>query len=146
MLGVVVTSFSLYNLTGRLSPFHGAALISAITIAVGMWTVLRRRPRVNWIEAHATWMAWSYLGLCGAAVAESLTRVAMPVLQRQGVLDGRWGLFWTLVAVGSASVFIVGGPMIRRKLPASVAKTPAAMRAEREALEPTTHREEPELA
>ena len=131
MVGVVATSFSLFNLTGQFTPFHGAALVAAITLVGGMWTALGRRPGTHWIHAHAIWMAWSYTGLCAAFVAESMTRFAMPILAERGVLDGRWGLFWTLVAFGSVGTMAVGGLVMRRFLPASVAAAPAAMRADR---------------
>lgn len=131
MIGVVATSFSMYGLTGHVTPFHGAALVAAITLAGGMWTVLRRRPRADWIRAHAMWMAWSYIGLCAALVAESMTRFAMPALQARGVLAGRWALFWSLVVVGSVAVIETGKRLIRSHLDASVAGAPAAMREDR---------------
>lgn len=131
MVGVVATSFSMFQLTGRITAFHGAALVAAITLVGGMSTALGRRPKKLWIQAHAAWMAWSYTGLCAALVAESLTRYAMPILEARGVLDDRWGLFWTLVAFGSGGVFFVGAMLMRRYMPASLAATPAAMRADR---------------
>ncbi len=132
MVGVVATSFALFNLTGSLTLFHGAALVAGVTLVGGMWAALGRRPRKGWIHAHATWMAWSYTGLCAAFVAESMTRFVMPPLAARGVLEGRWGLFWTLVAIGSFGTFAIGALLIRRHLLASVASTPAAMRADRD--------------
>lgn len=134
MVGVVATSFAMYNLTGRLTPFHLAALVGGVTIGAGLWTVLGRRPKKHWIEAHATWMSWSYVGLVAALIAESLTRFAMPALA--GVLErsSMWPAFWTLVAVGSFGTFAVGAWVIRRRLPDAVRSTPAAIRREREEL------------
>lgn len=135
MVGVVATSFAMYGLTGGVSPFHVAALIAGITVAAGVWTVLARRPKKNWITAHATWMAWSYVGLLAALVAETLTRFVMPILQ--GVLERNalWPAFWTLVAVGSFGTLGLGARLIRSRLPRVIEATPAAMRRERRALE-----------
>ena len=134
MTGVVATSLSLYRLTGRVTPFHLAAVVAGGTLLAGMWSVLLRRPKKGWIHAHATWMAWSYVGLLAALVAESLTRFAMPALA--GVLErgALWPVFWTLVALGSVATFGAGAWLIRTRLPATVGATPAAMRREREEL------------
>jgi uncharacterized membrane protein len=134
MIGVIATSFAMFNLTGRLIPFHLAALAAAVGIGGGMWTVLRRRPKRHWIQAHATWMAWSYVGLMAAFVAESLTRFVMPALAETLGERGLWPLFWGLVIAGSGLTGLVGALWIRRALPVAVAATPAAMRRERDAL------------
>ena len=131
MIGVVVTALALYNLTGRATPFHFAAVIAGGTVLAGMWTVLRRRPKKAWIGVHATWMAWSYVGLLAAFVAESLTRFVMPAGAQ--ALDGNALLpaFWTLVALGSAATIGAGAWWIGARLPATVAATSAAIRLER---------------
>ena len=74
MAGVIGTAFAMYNLPGRVTPFHVAALVAGVTLFGGMWTVLRRQPKKYWIDAHVRGMAWSYVGLTAALVAESLTR------------------------------------------------------------------------
>ena len=129
---VVITSFAMFNLTGRFTPFHLAAVIGGGTLLGGMYSVLWRRPRKEWIEAHATWMAWSYVGLMAAFSAETLTRFVLPrmagVLTEQNV----WWAFWGVVALGSFGAGAVGWWLIRTRLAASVAGTPAAMRRERE--------------
>ena len=112
-------------------PFHFAALVAAFTVAGGMWTVLRRRPKKTWIEAHATWMAWSYVGLSAALVAESLTRFVMPVVAERLSAGSLWPAFWGLVIVGSVGVFAIGTRLIRTRLPASIDGAPVAMRRER---------------
>ncbi len=135
MVGVVATALSLYNLTGRLTPFHFFAVVAGATVAAGLWSVLSRRPKKVWIEAHANWMAWSYVGLLAAFVAESLTRFAMPLLAGTLERNALWPAFWILVAVGSAATIGVGAYAIRRRLPGAVASTPAAMRRERQGLD-----------
>lgn len=134
ILLVVVTAFSLYNLTGRLTPFHFAAVAGGVTVLGGMWTVLRRVPRKQWIEAHATWMAWSYVGLMAAFTAETLTRFVMPRLEGFLEINALWSAFWIVVAVGSFGAGAVGWWLIRTRLPGAIASTPSAIRREREEL------------
>ena len=135
MLSTVVTSLFLYRMTGRAGPFHVAAVIGGLTLIAGMWSVLGRVPKKNWIEAHATWMAWSYVGLMAAFVAETLSRFAMPMLVDYLQANSLVGAFWGIVAVGSFSAGAAGWWLIKTRLPGAVAATPAAMRAEREELQ-----------
>jgi len=83
------------------------------------------------MEAHATWMSWSYVGLLAAFAAESLTRFVMP--QIAGTLEEHelWGAFWGLVGLASFAVAAVGGQVIKRRLPDALESTPEAMRRER---------------
>jgi uncharacterized membrane protein len=132
MVGVVATSFAMYNLTGSVTPFHFAAVIAGVTLGAGMWPVLRRRPRRSWMAAHAKWMSWSYLGLMGAFGAESLTRFAMPAMEGTLTRNQLWPAFWGLVAVGSGATFVVGIRIMAKGLPVALSHAPAAMRRERE--------------
>lgn len=116
MLGVVATSFAMYDLTGRVTPFHIAAIVAGLTILAGMWSVLARRPSHEWISAHATWMAWSYVGLMAAFAAESLTRFIMPALEDDLTRRALWPAFWILVGVGSFATGAFGAWLIRRRL------------------------------
>ena len=120
MLGLIVTALVTYDLTGGVTPFHLAAVVALVTVGAGLWVALARRPAGGWVEAHATWMAWSYVGLMAAFVAESLTRFVMP--RMAGTLEeaSLWGAFWALVAVGSLGAGAGGAWLIRRKLPAAV--------------------------
>lgn len=135
MVGIVVTSFMLYNLTGGITPFHGAAVVAAITVAVGLYTVLARRPKKHWIEAHANWMAWSYVGLMAAFTAESLTRFAMPRLAGLLAEHELQGAFWVLVGVATLAVTGVGALVIRARLAGAIAGAPASIRREKRELE-----------
>lgn len=135
MVGVVATSLVIYRLTGHFGPFHVAALVAALTLAGGLWTVLARRPRKAWIGAHATWMSWSYIGLAAALVAESMTRWIVPVVEPHLESGPLWGAFWGTALLASLAVMAVGAHLVRRRLPASVAGTPAAMRRERARLQ-----------
>lgn len=134
MVGVVVTSFLLFNLTGRATAFHLAAVVAGVTLAAGIVGVLLRVPKKTWIEAHATWMAWSYTGLLAAFSAETLTRFVMPRLQPILARNELVGAFWTLVGVASFAVGWTGWWLIKTRLPGVISATPEAMRREREML------------
>lgn len=117
MVGVIVTAFSIYDLTGKFGPFHVAASLSAVTLSAGLYFVLARRPKYNWIEWHAQWMSWSYIGLMAALTAESLTRFIMP--RAAPLLEERelWSVFWSTVVVVSLVTFAVGWWLVKTKLP-----------------------------
>ncbi len=53
MLGLNGTALLLYNLFGRVGPFHFAALVSLVTVVFGLVHVVLRQPKGKWIEAHA---------------------------------------------------------------------------------------------
>ena len=112
MLMMNVSALSLYRLTGTFGPFHVAALISLATLAAGIIAARRRhRGGRAWLERHYFLMAYSYLGLVAAAVAETATR--WPAIQ--DVAGGPTAAFWTAVVIASVAVFAVGGVMIRRR-------------------------------
>ncbi len=95
MLGLNATALLIYRLFGGFGPFHVLALVSLLTIIAGLIPAVRRRPRREWLEHHAYWMTWSYVGLASAAVSEVTTR--MPASP-----------FWWMV-IGSTLVVIAGG-------------------------------------
>jgi uncharacterized membrane protein len=75
------TALGIYDLYGRFGPFHVAALISLGTIAAGFVPVLLRRPRAAWMELHAYFMCWSYVGLVAAFLAEvGIARAALAAI------------------------------------------------------------------
>ena len=117
MVGVIATAFSIYDLTGNFGPFHVAASLSAVTLAAGLYFVLARRPKYNWIEWHAHWMSWSYIGLIAALIAESLTRFIMPRVALLLEEHELWNVFWSIVVVSALGTFVVGWWLVNRKLP-----------------------------
>lgn len=120
MLGVIVTALSIYDLFGGFGPFHIAAVVAAVTVGGGLWAVLARRPRKTWVEAHANWMAWSYVGLLAAAVSETATRFVMPAIAaRYGAMN--WSWFWGLVGVATLVVVLTGRHLIVTRMPGSLA-------------------------
>lgn len=136
MIGVVVTLFVLRNLTGSFGPFHFAAVVAGLTLVGGLSTVLRRRPRGKWIEAHAIWMSWSYIGLMAALVSETATRLAMPRVEHAlGGQSALWAVFWSTVGLATLAVLLTGLWFVKHRLPGAIASTPEAMRRERRRLE-----------
>ena len=75
MVVVNVTTLGLYRLNGQFGPFHALALLSLAVVAMGVLAILRRRP--SWLARHYRSMAYSYLGLCAAAVAEAAVRLEL---------------------------------------------------------------------
>lgn len=134
MVGLVVTALLVYRLTGGFGPFHVAAVVAGVTLALGLGAVLLRWPRKAWMEAHATWMSWSYVGLLAAFAAETLTRAVLPLVEPLLREQGQWGVFWGLVGVVSFLVVGAGGWVIGRYLPRALERTPEAMRRERREL------------
>ena len=111
MLTLNATALLLYRLTGAFGPFHAAALVSLATLVAGLLPVRRRRPPGAWLARHYFFMAYSYLGLVAAAVAETATR--LPAVR--AVAGGATPAFWSVVALASAGVFVLGGWAIRRR-------------------------------
>ncbi len=110
MVGVNATALFIYDLTGEFGPFHVLAVISLISVIFGVAHVRLRRPARGWREMHATWMAWSYVGLLAATAAETATRL----------LDVP---FWWMVLVASGGVIAVGGLVIARAMPQTLARS-----------------------
>ncbi len=136
MLGLIVTAFSIYDLFGGFGPFHFAGVVAAVSLAMGLGTALLRRPRQTWLEHHATWMSWSYVGLLAAFAAETLTRLVLPVLAPR-MPEAFWPLFWALVGVGGLAASYIGHRLIKTRLPTAIARTPQALREERRRLAET---------
>ena len=69
------TGLMIYDLYGRVGPFHVASAISLATVGAGFVPVYLHIPRAAWIRLHATFMCWSYVGLLAAFVSEIAVRV-----------------------------------------------------------------------
>jgi len=80
MSAMLVTSFILYRPTGSFNLLHIFAVISTATLMVGLYLAVTR-PR-GWLPRHYFWMCSSYLGLCGALVAETGFRLFAPYLMQ----------------------------------------------------------------
>jgi uncharacterized membrane protein len=75
MLILIATAFGIYRLFGGFGVFHGAAVVSSVTLLGGMLPVLRRKRNNHWLVRHYSFMYWSVMGLYAAFVAEMLTRI-----------------------------------------------------------------------
>lgn len=101
MAVLLVTSFFMYNLFGGFGIFHVFAIVSSVTLIAGMVPILLKKPKY-YISLHFNFMYWSVIGLYGAFLAETLTRIPPMVIQDKEILP----LFFNLVGV---AVFIVMG-------------------------------------
>ena len=105
-----LTALLLYRLTGTVNIFHYAAAVSLLTLGLGLGFAIRRRPAGIWLELHYRFMAWSYVGLLAALVAEVSTRLLRPWLLAHG--SAARGTFWWMVALCTIAVVGVGGVCI----------------------------------
>lgn len=104
-----ISAMFIYNLTGRMGPFHIAAIFSFFTLVAGFFPAWRRKPAKFWLEYHYQFMCWCYAGLVAAALSEVLTRLPSSP-------------FWTAVAASSFLVFLVSGWLISRHDPRELAR------------------------
>lgn len=116
MVTVNVTALLLYRLTGGFNVFHAFALVSLTGVALGLRYAIMRRPKETWLISHYYWMTWSYAGLMAAFVAESGTRLVLPLLRQNGVAVSM-GLFWAVVGFFSFAVLFTGRALINRHSP-----------------------------
>lgn len=100
MGGMLLTSFFIFELFGGFGVFHVMALLSGVTLGVGLYFPLRRQRHPNWIEHHYFWMSYSYVGLVMAGGSHLFGLVpGVPWL-------GQAFLFWGLpYLAGSALIY-----------------------------------------
>jgi uncharacterized membrane protein len=100
MLGCLGTSFFIFDLFGAWGPFHWMALVSLVTLSLGMMFPLFFRQKRNWLIHHYMWMSYSYVGLVMAAGSHLFAVVpSWPGWLRMLLF---WGLPYT---VGSLLIF-----------------------------------------
>lgn len=63
MVGMLATSFFIFDLFGGFGVFHVMALFSAATLALALYFPLRRHRHPGWLVHHYYWMSYSYVGL-----------------------------------------------------------------------------------
>ena len=76
LLLVNLSALSVYVDSSGLGPFHILALISLATLTGGFIPAVLRRPNDSWLNIHAYFMSWSYVGLVAAGVAQITTKFA----------------------------------------------------------------------
>ena len=98
MLLMLLTAFGIYKLFGGFGVFHVLAIVSFITLLLGMYPAFKRGQ--GWLAQHYKLMNWSVAGLYAAFVAE----VAVRFFPRQyfGPIVG----IGTAVVVGISAYFI----------------------------------------
>lgn len=110
MFGLNGTALLNYELFGRFGPFHWMALASLATVVAGFIPTWRKAP--GWIYRHAYFMAWSYIGLTAAAIAEIASRVP------------GWS-FGPSVVISSIVVVVAGAWWMRKTIPHIISAAPA---------------------
>jgi uncharacterized membrane protein len=113
MIGLNCTALLNYELYGQFGPFHWMVLASLATVMAGFVPTWRKAP--GWIYRHAYFMAWSYVGLMAAAVAEVASRVP------------GWS-FGPSVVISSVVVIAMGASMLRKTIPHVIDAVPAGVK------------------
>jgi hypothetical protein len=102
MVLVCGSALGIYNLTGRFGLFHFMAIVSSLTLALGMIPLfLKSLPR-KYKAVHVWFMYYSVLGLYAAFA--SVLSVRVPEKP-----------FFTMVGIATATVFGVGTAIIMKK-------------------------------
>ncbi len=109
MFGLNGTALLLYRLTGTFNFFHVAALLSLLTLILGMLPT-RARPFAGFFVArHAYFMSGSYVGVLAATAAEIATRIP--------------GMSFIPVAIGSSIVIcLLGSWVMMRRVPPTLSR------------------------
>ena len=69
-----ITAFRIYKLFGKFGIFHWFAVVSCLTLLLGIYPVLVKNFK-NYLLVHFNYMYWSVVGLYCAFCAEILTRI-----------------------------------------------------------------------
>lgn len=99
-----VTALSVYEESAVVGPFHILALVSVVTLICGFVPAFLRRPAPSWLQLHAYFMSWSYVGLVAAGVAQIATMsTSLPT--------------WFAVGLPSILIVLIGGALIHTRVP-----------------------------
>ncbi len=74
MIILNITAFMIYRLFGKFGIFHWFAILSLLTLVLGIYPVLVKNFK-NYLLVHFNYMYWSVVGLYCAFCAEILTRI-----------------------------------------------------------------------
>jgi uncharacterized membrane protein len=113
MFIVLVTAFSMYNLFGTWGIFHWAAVVSTITLALGLIPILTKRPKKNYISLHFSFMYWSVIGLYGAFMAEFFVRFPKKVVD-SGIPNE---VFYNMTGIAVAITMGLGAYFFINRIP-----------------------------
>ncbi|MGB5982301.1 MAG: DUF2306 domain-containing protein [Nonlabens sp.] len=109
MLIVCGTAFMIYKVQGSFGVLHVFAVISTVTLFLGMLPMYFKYS-ANYIVEHLSWMYWSVIGLYCAFAAEVFTR--LPVILD---IPNTYGMFYILVGLSAGLVGFVGSFYFKRK-------------------------------
>ncbi|WP_299757837.1 DUF2306 domain-containing protein [uncultured Pontibacter sp.] len=102
MVLVCGSALAIYNLTGKFGLFHIMAIVSSLTLALGMLPLyLKNFPR-KYKTVHIWFMYYSVLGLYAAFASELSVRIPEKP-------------FFAMVGIATATVFGVGTVFISKK-------------------------------
>jgi len=104
MIILNITSFMIYRLYGKFGIFHWFSVISCLTLFVGLFPILTKRPK-NYLIIHFNFMYWSVVGLYCAFMAEIFSRLPKIILTETG--EPTTG-FYKGVGIGIAIVMTIG--------------------------------------
>ncbi len=93
---LILTAFMIYRLFKGWAIFHYLALLSLLTIALGMVPIWTKKPVNKWKYLHFSFMYWSVIGLYAAFAAEILTRVPETP-------------FFGMVGIATGGIMLLGG-------------------------------------
>lgn len=124
LLAVNVSALSVYEDSVGVGPFHVLAVVSAVTLISGLVPAFLRRPASWWLDLHAYFMSWSYVGLVAAGAAQIATMsTILPT--------------WFAVGLPSILIVLVGGVLIHTRIPKILAALASGRRYPDGGLQPT---------
>ncbi|MEJ8804168.1 DUF2306 domain-containing protein [Pontibacter sp. H249] len=102
MVLVCGSALGIYNLTGRFGVFHIMAIVSSLTLVLGMMPLLLRNQPRKYKAVHVWFMYYSVLGLYAAFASELSVRIPDKP-------------FFAMVGIATATIFGVGTAFILKK-------------------------------
>ncbi|WP_338351289.1 DUF2306 domain-containing protein [Nonlabens tegetincola] len=111
MILVCITSFMIYRVHGSFGVLHFFAVVSTVTLLLGMLPLYFKSRFNQPIIMHLSWMYWSVIGLYCAFTAEVFTRLPMLLS-----IKNTYGIFYTLVGISAGAVGYAGSKVFKKKL------------------------------
>jgi uncharacterized membrane protein len=124
LLLVNVSALSTFSISGSPGPFHAMAVVSLATLVAGFISAVLRRPRSWWLDLHAYFMSWSYVGLAAAGASQIATQYSH--------LPGSLAII-----APSAATIVCGALLIHTRVPCILAELSAGTARSNQRLQPT---------
>lgn len=103
LLLVNSSALLVYEDSPGFGPFHILAMVSLATLSGGFIPAFLRRPADVWLEFHAYFMSWSYVGLVAAGASQMGTSLVGPG--------------WSPVVIPTVLIMVVGALLIHGRVP-----------------------------